>query len=95
MSNNVFQEKILFISHIKWYKNVLSRVLGVKVEVNEDILKLLTDIIAEKGKPYCPCRKPESEATICPCKWHIEELKKQGRCCCGLFYVVGNLPVKN
>jgi thioredoxin 1 len=43
------------------------------------------------GARYCPCRritgnKEEDKANICPCQWHKEEIKKDGRCCCGLFY---------
>jgi len=43
-----------------------------------------------KGELYCPCRrvtsnKEEDEKIICPCIYHLSEIKEQGRCHCGLF----------
>jgi len=42
------------------------------------------------GQMYCPCRrvsgdKEEDAKKICPCFWHKEEIKKDGRCFCGLY----------
>jgi ferredoxin-thioredoxin reductase catalytic subunit len=42
------------------------------------------------GKRYCPCRRlsgnqEEDLKKVCPCIYHQEEIKKDGRCYCGLF----------
>lgn len=42
------------------------------------------------GELYCPCRPvfgDESDKDkICPCKWHLDEIKKDGFCHCRLFF---------
>jgi len=42
------------------------------------------------GQKYCPCRKitgdkEEDKKIICPCIFHLEEVKVDGKCLCGLF----------
>jgi len=42
------------------------------------------------GVRYCPCRRiignpEEDRGKICPCRWHKEEIEKDGHCCCSLF----------
>lgn len=44
----------------------------------------------EKGDKYCPCRrvtgdKEEDKKIVCPCIYHEDEIKEQGRCHCMLF----------
>jgi len=44
----------------------------------------------KNGKKYCPCRRlsgneEEDLKKVCPCVYHKEEIKKDGRCYCGLF----------
>jgi len=63
----------------------ISKLLGKKVVVNPKIIPLIIKRIEDFGKPYCPCRVERNERTICPCFWHVEELKRYGRCKCGLF----------
>ncbi len=67
------------------YSRKLSEVLGRKVEVNYKLIPLLVKRVEDFGKPYCPCRTEISEKTVCPCVYHVEELRKYGRCRCGLF----------
>ncbi|MFH1431562.1 MAG: ferredoxin-thioredoxin reductase catalytic domain-containing protein [Nanoarchaeota archaeon] len=43
------------------------------------------------GEYYCPCRvvsgnKEEDKKKICPCFWHLDEIKKDGHCLCKLFF---------
>jgi len=66
----------------------LSTVLGRKVVVNEDIIPLIVARIEEYGLPYCPCRTELTPQALCPCYYHIEEIKRYGKCRCGLFRVV-------
>jgi len=65
----------------------ISKLLGKEVVVNPKIIPLIIKQIDKFGKPYCPCRIKRSERTICPCFWHVDELKRYGRCKCGLFMV--------
>ncbi|MFC1512694.1 ferredoxin-thioredoxin reductase catalytic domain-containing protein, partial [bacterium] len=42
------------------------------------------------GFQYCPCRilendKQKDQPKICPCKWHKEEIERDGTCQCRLF----------
>ncbi|RLI96131.1 MAG: ferredoxin:thioredoxin reductase [Candidatus Aenigmatarchaeota archaeon] len=43
------------------------------------------------GKRYCPCRpitgnREEDEKNVCPCVYHKEEIEKDGKCHCSLFF---------
>jgi len=45
----------------------------------------------EKGKPFCPCRaitgnEIEDKKIICPCIYHLQEIKDDGHCKCRLFF---------
>ena len=58
--------------------------------VVERIAKGLLENEKKYSQRYCPCRKvsgslEEDKAKICPCAWHLEEIKKNGHCLCGLF----------
>ncbi|MGR3220281.1 MAG: ferredoxin-thioredoxin reductase catalytic domain-containing protein [Candidatus Anammoxibacter sp.] len=42
------------------------------------------------GFDYCPCRivtgdKEKDDKIICPCVYHEEEIKRDGKCHCDLF----------
>lgn len=67
---------------------------GFKLNPKENIVNGILDGLSANEKKYnhryCPCRvitgKEEIDKTIiCPCIYHKEEIKKQGRCHCGLF----------
>ncbi|MBN2713797.1 MAG: ferredoxin:thioredoxin reductase [Planctomycetes bacterium] len=58
--------------------------------VVQRIIKGLAKRKEKTGKAYCPCRlvtgKPElDEKIICPCEFHVEEIKEHGMCHCQLF----------
>jgi len=38
------------------------------------------------GEYYCPCRIKHTKKEICPCYYHKDEIKNDGRCLCGLFF---------
>jgi len=63
----------------------ISKLLGKEVIVDPKVIPLIIKRIEDYGKPYCPCRTSLDDRNICPCYWHIEELRKYGRCRCGLF----------
>ena len=66
----------------------LSDFLGVEIAVNHKVIPYIIKRIEDYGKPYCPCRTTLDERNICPCFYHVDELRKYGRCKCGLFYVL-------
>ena len=55
----------------------------------ERIINGLLENEKKYGKKYCPCRRvtgnEEDKKKICPCYYHKDEIKKDGRCLCGLF----------
>jgi len=60
-------------------------------EAVERLIKGMLENEKKYGFRYCPCRRvtgnPEQDkAKICPCRWHKEEIEKDGHCFCGLFY---------
>ncbi|MCD6178141.1 thioredoxin [bacterium] len=64
--------------------------LNPNKEVVERIIKGLLMNEKKYGFRYCPCRRivgnpQEDKDKICPCKWHKEEIEKNGFCHCGLF----------
>jgi len=68
---------------------------GLELNRDKKVLGLVVSALAknlrEKGKPYCPCRplegnEEEDNKKVCPCYWHLEEVKKDGHCKCRLFF---------
>jgi len=67
---------------------------GFKLNPNkklvENIIKMLLKKEQEHGEKYCPCRrltqnKDKDKNIICPCIYHLDEIKNQGHCHCLLF----------
>ena len=56
--------------------------------------RLIRGLLANEkkyGARYCPCRRvtgnmEEDRLKICPCKWHREEIERDGHCHCWLFF---------
>lgn len=68
---------------------------GYHLNSNKEILELiivgLTKQKEKYGFFYCPCKIVTGNIDvdkniICPCKSHIEDIKKNGSCHCNLFY---------
>lgn len=74
----------------KSYANKKSYVLNPDRQIYDMIIEgLLANKIKYK-RLYCPCRPVtgnlrEDLNKICPCKWHEEEIEKDGMCLCQLF----------
>lgn len=90
MENDI-EEKIEELN--KWYVGYADE-NGLKLNPNKEITqKLIRGLLENEkkyGKRYCPCRritgdKKADEKIICPCPYHIDEIKKNGQCFCGLF----------
>ena len=70
----------------------LAKCKGVALNPDEkqlsNTIKGLLKNIKEKGFPYCPCRKIAQEPFqefACPCIYMIEDVRRHGKCLCGLF----------
>ncbi|MEM2918446.1 MAG: ferredoxin-thioredoxin reductase catalytic domain-containing protein [Candidatus Altiarchaeota archaeon] len=64
--------------------------LNKNKKVVEVIIKGLLRNEDKYGELYCPCRpitqnKEEDKKIICPCVYHMQEIKEMGKCHCGLF----------
>ena len=59
----------------------------------ESVHRIISGLFANEkkyGEKYCPCRrvtgnKEEDKKNICPCVYHLDEVKKDGHCLCNLF----------
>jgi len=67
---------------------------GFKLNPDDKIVKgVIKGLLMNKklkGELYCPCRrvtgnKEEDIKIICPCIYHLSEIKENGRCHCGIF----------
>ena len=85
------QEKI---NQIKKRSADYAKETGIQLNPDEKTVDRIVNglILNEQkyGKQYCPCRRvsgvaEEDEKKICPCYWHKDEIKKDGKCFCGLF----------
>lgn len=62
-----------------------------KLNPDKNIVRFVAEGLAENeknlGARFCPCRTfaGNKKDSICPCKWHRQEIKTKGRCHCGLF----------
>jgi len=59
-------------------------------EVVQRLMKGLLENEKKHGQKYCPCRrvtgnKEVDSKSVCPCYYHLDEIKKDGHCLCGLF----------
>jgi len=69
-----------------------ANIQGIKLN-QERTNAILEGLIFKKeknGKFYCPCRILEGndekdDPKVCPCLWHLDEIKADGQCHCNLF----------
>ena len=86
MENNI--EKI--IQEYKEYAEKKAISLNPDKKIVESIIKGLLIKEKELDQRYCPCRRTtnnleEDKKIICPCVYHLDEIKKDGHCLCRLF----------
>ena len=87
--NNNYKKKIE--RFVESYALKSGYILNKNKEVLNIIINGLTKNKEKYGHPYCPCRiitgdESKDKDKICPCKYHIEEIKTNGSCHCNLFY---------
>jgi ferredoxin-thioredoxin reductase catalytic subunit len=68
---------------------------GIKFNDNEKVVDGIINALLRnrkfKGDIYCPCRtftgdKEKDKFIVCPCAYHLEEIKELGHCKCNLFW---------
>jgi len=78
---------------IQWYEDYAKK-NGFRLNPDRaTVVRLVKGLLANEkkyGSRYCPCRRvtgniEDDRPKICPCKWHREEIEKDGHCYCGLF----------
>jgi len=79
---------------IKWYEDYAKK-NGFRLNPDRaTVERLIRGLLANEkkyGARYCPCRRvtgniEEDRLKICPCKWHREEIERDGHCHCWLFF---------
>jgi ferredoxin-thioredoxin reductase catalytic subunit len=74
--------------------NAYAKKNGFSLNPNKQIVNGIVKVLLAKekqfGAKYCPCRritgnKEEDKKIICPCIYHKDEIKKDGKCHCNLF----------
>jgi ferredoxin-thioredoxin reductase catalytic subunit len=72
----------------------IAEVKGYRLNNNQEriqkVVGLMTMNFNEHGKYYCPCKQSEpldrDKDVLCPCPALDDEVKKDGRCFCKLFF---------
>ena len=64
--------------------------LNPNAGIVEAIVKGLARNKETKGEAFCPCRpitgkKEIDRKSICPCTYHPDEIRRNGKCHCGLY----------
>jgi ferredoxin-thioredoxin reductase catalytic chain len=64
--------------------------LNPSAKAVESIALVLAKRKEEFGEFYCPCRritgdKEADKKIICPCVYHLDEVKRDGHCLCNLY----------
>lgn len=68
---------------------------GFDINPDDKIVDMVIEGLARNkikhDRRYCPCRPltgdyEQDKYKICPCKWHKDEIEKDGHCHCALFF---------
>lgn len=78
------------IKEYQEYAHKMGFLLNPDKQLTESIIGGLLDREKKFGARFCPCRRitgnaEEDKKIVCPCFWHLQEIKEKGRCLCGLF----------
>lgn len=78
------------IEELKKQSEAYAKSAGIKLnpdkQIVNSIIKGLLKNKETKGDIYCPCRIPTGDKEIvCPCIFHMNEIKEEGHCKCRLF----------
>ncbi len=83
------RKKELFVEYEK-YAEENGIALNPNERMTNAVIEGLLNHEDNDGERYCPCRKitgdkEEDKKIICPCIYHLDEVKEMGRCHCNLF----------
>jgi ferredoxin-thioredoxin reductase catalytic subunit len=67
---------------IEYHRELLCDYFNTVVNLNYEVLNKVI-----KNNYYCICRFERTKKTLCPCVYHLDELRRYGRCKCGLFII--------
>lgn len=87
-------EKAVIRQRIERYARRVGLALNPDPSRVEEILCGLAVRKRRYGYAYCPCRivtgdKLQDRKSICPCAYHREEIEREGKCLCELFFKMG------
>ncbi|RQD81124.1 MAG: ferredoxin:thioredoxin reductase [Methanocalculus sp. MSAO_Arc2] len=73
------------------YARKMGWILNPDAKQLDAVIRGLARKLTRHGERYCPCRimtkDPDiDEKIICPCIHHIDEIEKEGKCHCNLFF---------
>ncbi len=90
MDNGLIQAEADVRKLIEEYVETSSYELNPDSKKADKVIKSLAKRKLKYGYQYCPCRmisenKEIDDKMICPCEYHIEEIRQDGICCCDLF----------
>ncbi|MFH1715603.1 MAG: ferredoxin-thioredoxin reductase catalytic domain-containing protein [Elusimicrobiota bacterium] len=85
------REEKTIMQFAKKYSERSGYILNPDTEILNMVIKGLAKNKIKFGFQYCPCRivegdKEKDKDKICPCKWHKEEIERDGHCHCSLFF---------
>lgn len=99
MIENREQEEIKIRNMLNDYTALNHFKLNPDGQIVERVVKGLAIRKKKFGSAYCPCRLvtgdiEKDKKIICPCVYHVEEIKRDGECHCNLF-VGDNYQIKD
>ena len=57
---------------------------GISLNPDKRVLDAILAAL-KRSNGFCPCRQDKSPDNMCPCKSHLDDIKKDGHCHCSLF----------
>ena len=79
-----------FLEFAKKHAEEKGIMLNLDERIVQGIIKGLFMKEEKFGEKYCPCRvvsgdKEKDREIVCPCIFHLDEIKDMGHCHCNLF----------
>ena len=79
------------VAGLKKYAEAKGIALNPDKEQLETVFDKLNKNLEDHGFQYCPCRArlgdpKEDSKIICPCIYHLDEIKDTGYCLCRLYF---------
>jgi ferredoxin-thioredoxin reductase catalytic subunit len=73
------------------YARASGLILNPDKKIVEAVVKGLAGNFERHGKAFCPCRaitgkKELDKKIVCPCAYHLQEIKETDHCRCQLFF---------